>query len=320
MAPLKRNRSATLIKSPPESPIKPITKRPRQKTLESFSSAITPSLPLRPTKPTTTSTPTAFNSSQVDESDSEEENTLAQVISESESEEESESKEEDDITCANEYLDQDLNKELGPDKLDREDTDESDTENEVSEEFKSSKFFSQLVINLKAPKRPHINHFAPLKKKSKSTQMRAGVIQRELNRQTSLQKLAKTPSIIKSTTQQPLSAFFKLKPLSLPLQEEDIFEDIDSSNDEDSEFDALIEAEFKAEDNSIKLDDLNDIEFINSGRSELLLDSLIGDAITLSLLFSTLKTYREVLTSLKQQINNKHLLLLPRVRFEYSLI
>ena len=63
MAPSKRNRSATLVKSPPQSPIRPIRKRPRQKTLESFSSAITPSLPLRPTKPTTTSIPTAFNSS-----------------------------------------------------------------------------------------------------------------------------------------------------------------------------------------------------------------------------------------------------------------
>jgi hypothetical protein len=123
-------------------PIRPIRKRPRQKTPESFPSAITPSLPLRPTKLTTTSTPTAFNSSQVDESDSEEENTLAQVISKSESERESENKEEDNITCANEYLDQDLNKELGPDRLDREDTDELDAENKVSEEFKISKFFS----------------------------------------------------------------------------------------------------------------------------------------------------------------------------------
>ena len=105
IAPSKRNRSATLVKSPPQSPISLIRKRPRQKTPESFSSAITPSLPLRPTKPTTTSTPTAFNSSQVDESDSEEENTLAQVISESESERESENKEEDNITCANKYLD-----------------------------------------------------------------------------------------------------------------------------------------------------------------------------------------------------------------------
>jgi hypothetical protein len=49
------------------------------------------------------------------------------------------------------------------------------------------------------------------------------------------------------------------------VEEEDIFEDIDSSDDEDLEFDALIEAEFKAKDNSIQLDDLNDIEFIDSG-------------------------------------------------------
>jgi hypothetical protein len=141
MAPSKRNRSATLVKSLPQLPIRPIRKRPRQKTPESFFLAITPSLPLRPTKPTTTFTPIAFNSSQVDESDSEEENTLAQVISESESERESENKEEDNIICVNKYLDQDLNKELGPDRLDKEDTDESDAENEVSEEFKISKFF-----------------------------------------------------------------------------------------------------------------------------------------------------------------------------------
>ena len=64
------------------------------------------------------------------------------MISESESRRESESEEEDNITCTNEYLDQDLNKELGPDRLDREDTDELDAENEVSEEFKSSKYFS----------------------------------------------------------------------------------------------------------------------------------------------------------------------------------
>ena len=77
MAPSKRNRSATLVKSPPQSPIRPIRKRPRQKTPESFPSAITPSLPLRPTKPTTTFTLTVFNSSQVNKSDSKEKNTLA---------------------------------------------------------------------------------------------------------------------------------------------------------------------------------------------------------------------------------------------------
>jgi hypothetical protein len=86
------------------------------------------------------------------------------------------------------------------------------------------------------------------------------------------------------------------------------------------EFNALIKAEFEVEDNFIKLDDLNDIEFINSGRRELLLDSLIGDAITLNLPFSMPKTYKEVLTLLKQQINNKRLLLLSCIRFKYSLI
>ncbi|KAH9203474.1 hypothetical protein DL95DRAFT_419017 [Leptodontidium sp. 2 PMI_412] len=188
MASSKRNRSATFAKSPPESPIRPITKRSRQETPESSTASVTLPLPLRPTKFTSTSTPTAFNSSQVDESDSEEENTLAQVISESESEEESNNdEEEDDITYANEYLDQDLNKELGPDRLDREETDESDAENEVSEEFQSSKYFNQSVIDLEGklsfklpfekaavlptftPKGPHANYFAPLKEKSRST-------------------------------------------------------------------------------------------------------------------------------------------------------
>jgi hypothetical protein len=83
----------------------------------------------------------------------------------------------------------------------------------------------------------------------------------------------------------------------------------------------LIEEELRAEDNSIDLDNLNDIEFIDSGRSELLLDSLIGDAINISSEVSfTPRTYREVLDSIKKQVNNKHILLLPRLRFEYSLI
>jgi hypothetical protein len=60
MAPSKRNRSATLAESPPGSPIRPITKRLRQKTPEASSSL---PLPLRPTKLTSTSTPTTFNSS-----------------------------------------------------------------------------------------------------------------------------------------------------------------------------------------------------------------------------------------------------------------
>jgi hypothetical protein len=77
IAPLKQNQSVTLVKSPPQLPIRPIRKRPRQKTPESFSSAITPNLPLCLTKPTITSTPTAFNSSQVNKSDSKDKNTLA---------------------------------------------------------------------------------------------------------------------------------------------------------------------------------------------------------------------------------------------------
>jgi hypothetical protein len=69
------------------------------------------------------------------------------VVSESESKKESESEEEDDITRINKYLDQDL-KELGLDRLNREDINESDTKIKVSEEFKNSKFFDQSVIDL----------------------------------------------------------------------------------------------------------------------------------------------------------------------------
>jgi hypothetical protein len=145
MASSKRNRSVTLAKSPLRSPNKPITKRPRQKTPQS---SVTLPLPLRPTKPTSISTPTAFNSSQVSQSESEEENTIAQVVSESESKKESESEEEDDITCINKYLNQDL-EELGLDRLDREDINESDAKIKVSKEFKNSKFFDQSVIDLK---------------------------------------------------------------------------------------------------------------------------------------------------------------------------
>jgi hypothetical protein len=49
-------------------------------------------------------------------------------------------KEEDDITCTNKFLDQDL-KELGPDKLDREDINKSDIKKKVTKEFKTSKYF-----------------------------------------------------------------------------------------------------------------------------------------------------------------------------------
>ena len=105
MAPSKRYRSATLAKLPPRLPIRPITKYSRQKTPELSTTSITLPLLLQLTKPTFTLTPTAFNSSQVDKLDSEEENTLAQVISKLESEEESESEEEDNITCINKYLD-----------------------------------------------------------------------------------------------------------------------------------------------------------------------------------------------------------------------
>jgi len=66
---------------------------------------------------------------------------------------------------------------------------------------------------------------------------------------------------------------------------------------------------------------LNDIEFLDNRRRELLLDSLISDAINTSLeASSTPRTYREVLDSIKKQVNDKRLLLLPRLRFKYSLI
>ena len=61
------------------------------------------------------------------------------MISESESEE-SEEEEDDNITRANEFLDQDL-EELGPDRLDREDINELDIVKEVTEEFKTFKYF-----------------------------------------------------------------------------------------------------------------------------------------------------------------------------------
>jgi hypothetical protein len=117
-----------------------------------------------------------------------------------------------------------------------------------------------------------------------------------------------------------------LKPQPLPLlpqEEEDIFEDIDSSDDDDnSEFDKLIKEELRAKDYSIELDNLNDIEFIDSGRSELLLDSLIRDAINIGSLElnSMPRTYREVLNSIKKQLNSKYIKLLPRLHFDYYLI
>jgi hypothetical protein len=83
----------------------------------------------------------------------------------------------------------------------------------------------------------------------------------------------------------------------------------------------LIKKELRAKDNFIKLDNLNNIEFINSGQSELLLDSLIGDAINISLKVSfILRTYKEILDLIKKQVNNKHILFLPCLRFKYSLI
>jgi hypothetical protein len=83
----------------------------------------------------------------------------------------------------------------------------------------------------------------------------------------------------------------------------------------------LIKKELRAKDNSINLDNLNDIKFINSEQSELLLNLLISDVINIfSKVSFTLKTYKEVLDLIKKQVNNKHILLLPCLRFKYSLI
>jgi hypothetical protein len=83
----------------------------------------------------------------------------------------------------------------------------------------------------------------------------------------------------------------------------------------------LIKKELRAKDNSINLDNLNDIKFINSEQSELLLNSLINNVINIfSEVSFTLRTYKEVLNSIKKQVNNKHILLLPCLRFKYSLI
>jgi hypothetical protein len=70
MASSKRNRSATLAKSPSRSLIRLITKRLRQKTLKAFSSL---SLPLRLTKLSSTSTLITFNNSQINKSEFKEE-------------------------------------------------------------------------------------------------------------------------------------------------------------------------------------------------------------------------------------------------------
>jgi hypothetical protein len=63
---------------------------------------------------------------------------------------------------------------------------------------------------------------------------------------------------------------------------------------EDIAFDQVIENKLNAENESIDLDDFYDKEFTDNGRSELLLDSLISDAISISvdLLFIPRKTYR----------------------------
>ncbi|KAG4427001.1 hypothetical protein IFR05_017516, partial [Cadophora sp. M221] len=107
------------------------------------------------------------------------------------------------------------------------------------------------------PKGSHKSKLAFIEAKSHSTRKRARRTQKELNRQSSLHK--STPSNAKLPTQQPLTALFTPKPYVEPKallppvneKEEDIYDDIDSSDDEDLEFDALIEAEFEAKDYAI---------------------------------------------------------------------
>jgi hypothetical protein len=83
----------------------------------------------------------------------------------------------------------------------------------------------------------------------------------------------------------------------------------------------LIKKKLRAKDNFINLNNLNNIEFIDNRRSELLLDSLIGDVINISSKVSfTLRTYKKVLDSIKKQVNNKYILFLSCLRFKYSLI
>jgi hypothetical protein len=83
----------------------------------------------------------------------------------------------------------------------------------------------------------------------------------------------------------------------------------------------LIKKELRAEDNFIDLNNLNNIEFIDSEQSKLLLDSLINDAINIFLEVSfTLRTYKEVLNLIKKQVNNKHIFLLSCLCFKYLLI
>jgi hypothetical protein len=69
MPPSKRNKSATLAKLSPRSPIQLITKRSRQQTPKASSSSLPLLIPLRSTKAISITTLTAFNSSQVNKSE-----------------------------------------------------------------------------------------------------------------------------------------------------------------------------------------------------------------------------------------------------------
>jgi hypothetical protein len=63
------------------------------------------------------------------------------VVNKSKNKKESENKKEDNITCINKYLDQDL-EELGLDRLNKKDINKSDAKIKVNKEFKNSKFFN----------------------------------------------------------------------------------------------------------------------------------------------------------------------------------
>ncbi|KAH9205864.1 hypothetical protein DL95DRAFT_417065 [Leptodontidium sp. 2 PMI_412] len=89
------------------------------------------------------------------------------------------------ISTPTTFNNQDL-EELGPDRLDREDINESDVEIEVDEEVKISKSFCQSIIDSEDLKGSYKSKLAPLKDKSLNTRKRARRAQSEINRQISL--------------------------------------------------------------------------------------------------------------------------------------
>ncbi|PVH67272.1 hypothetical protein DL98DRAFT_604685, partial [Cadophora sp. DSE1049] len=179
---------------------------------------------------------------------------------------------------------------------------------------------TQITSKLRGSYKPK---FVPLSEKSTRTQERALANQRELERQKSK---FKTSVAIKSTTQQTLGSFFKLKEgfqaksTTEDQFDEELYEDIESNN-ENTAFDQQIEEELNTEDLSIELANLYDTDYLqfDSGRQELLLDSLLSEAISPSVSTSRQSTYREVLSSIKAQLSDKRARILPRLRFDLYL-